>query len=111
MRREFEVQWSPAARNDLITIAKYIAADRPHNALNVFNTIKSKASSLKVFPERGRIIPELRDQDIPLHRELVISPWRIIYRISENKVYVLAVLDSRRNIEDLLLQRLTDPKS
>ena len=63
---------------------------------------------LFTFPERGRIVPELRDQGILQYRELIIPPWRILYRISEKRVYVLSVFDSRRNIEDILLKRLTN---
>jgi hypothetical protein len=33
-----------------------------------------------------------------------------MFRIAEMKVYVLSVLDSRRNIEDILLKRLVDMK-
>ena len=38
-------------------------------------------------------------------RELIESPWRILYRIEADTVYVLAVIDARRNVEDLLLDR------
>ncbi|MDO8957925.1 MAG: type II toxin-antitoxin system RelE/ParE family toxin, partial [Deltaproteobacteria bacterium] len=61
-------------------------------------------------PERGRIIPELREQGIAQYRELIIPPWRMIYRISEKTVHVLSVLDSRQNIEDILLKRLISSK-
>jgi plasmid stabilization system protein ParE len=77
------------------------------NAQNVFKIIKKKASSLYLFPDRGRIVPELKDQGITQYRKLIVPPWRIIYIISENKVYVFSVLDSRQNIEDILLKRLT----
>jgi len=40
------------------------------------------------------------------YRELVIPPWRLIYRIDERKIYVLSVIDSRQNVEDILLNRL-----
>ena len=40
------------------------------------------------------------------YRELVSRPWRISYRREENTVFVLAVLDSRRELESLLLERL-----
>lgn len=33
-----------------------------------------------------------------------------MYRAQEDKVYVLAVLDSRQNIEDILLKRVLDVK-
>ena len=110
MNKKYDVVWSNIAENDLKNIVEYIADDSPSNALKIFKRIKQKASSLYTFPERGRIVPELRDQGILQYRELVISPWRILYRISEKSVLVLSVLDSRRNIEDILLKRFTNSK-
>ena len=111
MNKKYDVVWSNIAENDLKNIVEYIADDSPPNALKIFKRIKQKASILYTFPERGRIVPELRDQGILQYRELVISPWRILYRISEKSVLVLSVVDSRLNIEDILLKRLTNSKS
>lgn len=110
MKRKYDVVWSNIAENDLKNIVEYIADDSPLNASRIFKRIKQKASSLYTSPERGRIVPEFRDQGILQIRELAISPWRILYRISGKRVLVLSVLDSRRNIEDILLQRLTNSK-
>ena len=110
MNKKYEVVWSNTAENDLKNIIEYIADDSPPNALKIFKSIKQKASGLNTFPERGRIVPELQDQGILQYRELIIPPWRLLYRISEKNVFVLSVLDSRRNIEDILLKRLTDSK-
>ncbi len=106
MNTTYKVLWANIAEDDLKNIILYIAEDSPANARTIFEKIKEKASSLTQFPERGRTGPELQDQGIFLYRELVVAPWRIIYRISDKKVYVLSVLDSRRNVEDILLKRL-----
>ncbi len=106
MSRKYKVIWADIAADDLKTIIEYIAYENPLNAQQVLNKIRKKASSLFTLPERGRLVPELKDQGILQYRELIHSPWRIIYRISKNTVYVLSVLDSRRNIEDILLKRL-----
>ncbi len=106
MSSRYEVIWSLVAENDLKNIIEYVAEYSHVNALNVFKKIRQKASSLYNLPERGRIIPELRGHGILQYRELIISPWRVIYRISERNVYVLSILDSRQNIEDILLKRL-----
>ena len=111
MSREYNIIWADIAEKDLKNIIEYIADDSPINALKVFKKIKEKASSLYSFPDRGRLVPELRDQGILQYRELIHSPWRIIYRISENTVYVLSILDARRNIEDILLKRLLNQKT
>jgi plasmid stabilization system protein ParE len=111
MSREYNIIWADIAEKDLKNIIEYIADDSPINALKVFKKIKEKASSLYSFPDRGRLVPELKDQGILQYRELIHSPWRIIYRITESTVYVLSVLDARRNIEDILLKRLLKQKA
>jgi len=106
MSRKYDILWAGVAENDLKEIIEYFATDSPANALKTLKKIKQKASSLYTLPERGRIVPELKDQGISLYRELIVPPWRIIYRISEMKIYVLSVLDGRLNVEDILLKRL-----
>jgi len=106
MRPPFKVHWAEVAEEDLKDIILYIAEDSPRNARSIFEKLKKQASGLTHFPERGRIVPELQDQGIFLYHELISTPWRIIYRISDNNVYVLAVIDSRQNSEDILLKRL-----
>ena len=108
MIQKYDILWAGVAENDLKEIIEYIAIDSPADALRIFKKIKQKASSLYTLPERGRIVPELQEQGILLYREWVIPPWRIVYRISEMRVYVLSVLDARQNIEDILLKRLID---
>ena len=105
MTSEYKVVWANVAENDLKNIIAYIAEDSPQNAFNILNEIRQKASHLYGLPESGRIVPELQNQGIVQYRELIISPWRLIYRIFERKVYVLSVIDSRQNVEDILLKR------
>ena len=106
MKKTYDIVWAETAKNDLCGIIEYIARDGPSQAQKIFNKIKRAASSLLHSPNRGRIIPELQEQGVLQYRELIISPWRVMYRISGKSVFVLSVLDSRRNIEDILLGRL-----
>ncbi len=106
MDDEYEVIWSEPAESDLREIIGYIADDNPLNARRILKKIKRTASALDLSPERGRIVPELKKYGILQYRELILKPWRILYRISENKVFVLSVIDGRRNIEDILLNRM-----
>jgi toxin ParE1/3/4 len=110
MKKRYDVIWSETSEKDLIDIVEYISTDSPSTAFEIFKEIKHKASRLYTFPDRGRTVPELRDQGIVLYRELIVSPWRIVYRISQKTVYVLSVLDSRQNIEDILLRRFLGSK-
>jgi len=103
--KRFEVEWAQSASKDLENIIDYISQDNVDTAITIFEKIKSKCNTLNQFPDRGRIVPELKAYGILSYRELIISPWRVIYRISEQKVYILAVIDSRRNMEDILIER------
>jgi addiction module RelE/StbE family toxin len=105
MNKKYQVTWAAVAQNDLKQIIEYIAVDSPGNAQQILRKIRHKASDLYTAPERGRIMPELKDQGIQTYRELVVAPWRIIYRISDTIVFVLSVIDSKRNVEDILLDR------
>lgn len=108
MTRAFQVSWTRSAEEDLKRVTGYIAAeDRPEAALKLLKAIRHKAADLNHSPDRGRVVPELREQGIMLYRELIVSRWRLIYRIAGESVYVLALIDSRRNVEDILLERLT----
>jgi plasmid stabilization system protein ParE len=110
MKKVYEVIWSETSEKDLISIIEYIARDSPSIAYEKFKEIKDNASNLYSYPDRGRIVPELLEQGIIQYRELIVTPWRIIYRISKKSVYVLSVLDSRQNVEDILLKRLISSK-
>jgi plasmid stabilization system protein ParE len=105
MSRRYRVLWAQAAEQDLSAIIQSVFEDDPANALTILKKIRAGASGLARFPGRGRVVPELGALGVTAYRELIIRPWRIVHRISEGKVYVLAAWDSRRNIEDLLLQR------
>ena len=110
MNPKYQVVWATVAENDLREIIGFISVESPGNALTILKKIKERSSSLYTLPEKGRIVPELQDQGISQYRELIISSWRLIYRIAEHKVYVLSVIDSRRNVEDILLKRLIQEK-
>jgi len=108
MAKKFQVIWAKIAEKDLANILEYITRENPDNAKKILQRIKARTAAFNFSPQRGRVIPELKNFGIIQYRELIIPPWGIFYRISENKVYVLSVLDSRQNLEDILLQRFLD---
>jgi len=102
----FRILWAAVAERDLLGIVDFIAEDDPGTALDIVRKIKSGTGKLSRSPGRGRIVPELLKHGISRYREIVIKPWRVIYRIEEKSVYVVSVIDGRRNVEDVLLARL-----
>ena len=105
MSKKYKVEWASVAEDDFRRIIDYTAIDSPGNALQMLERIRQKVSALYTLPERGRIVPELQRHGISIYRELIVGPWRIIYRISDKPVYILSVIDSRQNVEDILLNR------
>ncbi|MCA9438291.1 MAG: type II toxin-antitoxin system RelE/ParE family toxin [Candidatus Omnitrophica bacterium] len=103
------IVWAGIARSDLWDIVDHIAGDRPKTALRILGKIEEKVTDLKDFPERGRTVPEFERVGILQYRELIIKPWRVVYRFSGSQIVVLSVLDGRRNVEDVLFRRLTRP--
>ena len=102
----YSVEFAAIAQRDLEGIIEFIAAEDPVTAGQVLDRIESRCAALTQMPERGRVVPELAAFGIHTYRELVVSPWRVVYRLSGTRVQVLAVLDGRRNVEDVLLDRL-----
>lgn len=101
-----QVKWSKTARNDLRQVITYLKNRNPSAAGSLLDEIEARASTLDQLSERGRLVPELQSQGLFQFREILVSHWRVIYKVIGCQVYVLAVLDARRNLEDLLLARM-----
>ena len=108
--KNFEVIWTKNAQFDLESIIEYIKTDSVNIAKKIFFEIKEECANLHYFPERKRVVPELQQIGILKYREIIHERYRIIFKIDNTKVYVLLVVDSRRNLEDILFQRLIDKK-
>ncbi|MBI3300173.1 MAG: type II toxin-antitoxin system RelE/ParE family toxin [Elusimicrobia bacterium] len=106
----FKVLWTDTAAGDLRRIVDRIADEgSPKAALLVLARMQRRTAALRSLPLSGRVVPELLEQGVDAYREIVIPPWRIVYKAAARVVSVLAVVDSRRNLEDLLLERFLDP--
>ena len=103
---DFKVLWTDAASLDLERIIEFIAEENPAKALAALARLERRCRTLAALPERGRIVPELRAMDVLTYRELIEGPWRIVYRYDVDRVHVMAVLDARRELASLLLERL-----
>ena len=108
--KSYTVVWSEVAARDLVRLAGYLADEAPLRAEGIIDRIVARAESLSHTPNRGRVPPELRGLDHGAWRELQEPPWRILYRLAaDSRVEIHGVLDGRRSLEDLLLERLLQP--
>jgi addiction module RelE/StbE family toxin len=107
MKAQWEVVWSQVALRDLERIVDFIAQDAEANAARTLDRLEEAARKLTSSPRRGRIVPELRGLALTSLRELVVVPWRLVYRVGTRRVLIIGVFDSRRDLELALLNRLT----
>jgi len=73
---------------------EYIANDSPAAARQLATAVVAAAESLADLSERGRIVPELGDRR---YRELLVSSYRLVYRVSEEAVNIIAVVHGARD--------------
>ena len=106
--KQYEVYLSFLAETDIKEIFTYYYEENEDFALKLLEKLKNKVFSLKAFPLKGKIVPELEKQGIIKYRQLIEGNYRIIFSVKENNVYVHAIIDSRRNLEEILLLKLTE---
>ena len=104
--RLYAVEFAAVAERDLQAIVEFITPADPVGALRILEQTESRCAALKQMPERGRVVLELAAFGVHTYRELILAPWRVVYRVSGTTVSILAIVDGRRNLEDILLDRL-----
>ena len=103
---EYSINMTQNAINDLDEIIMFIAQNNPQTAIKIMEKIKAKINTLDHFPYRGSYVPELIKRNIKDYRQITEPPWKIIYGVDDNVVNILTIIDSRRNLQDLLIQKL-----
>ena len=105
----FAVLLTKDAARDLEELYDYIALhDAPQKADYVLEQVEKAFSTLSEFPERGAYPKELLSIGIREYREIFFKPYRIIYRVIDKNIYVLLIVDGRRDMQTLLQRRLLD---
>ncbi len=89
------VEISAAAERDLEEIAEYIARDDIVAAEGWVAKLVALARAAATNPRAGRVVPEWRDERV---REVFLRTYRVIYRIEERKLVVLAFVEGRRRL-------------
>ncbi len=90
--------WTEPAVASLSAIRDYIARDNSFYAGIFVARLIAAAESLQTLPTRGRVVPELRRDDV---RELLFQHYRIIYRLDAERTEILAVVHGARDLGTL----------
>ena len=88
--------WSPDAAGDLDAIIRFIERDSPKYASVVARDIFIAVERTLLFPEMGRIVPQLSGGT---HREVLAYSYRIIYRVHSDEIHVFAIIHGARDLK------------
>ena len=89
------VHWTLAALADVRAAEAYIARHSKHYAEGMVKRIFDRTELLSQFPHIGPVVPEYEDDSL---RELYEDPYRIVYRVMEEQVDIIAVVHSARRM-------------
>ncbi|MFN4289712.1 MAG: type II toxin-antitoxin system RelE/ParE family toxin [Permianibacter sp.] len=105
--RKYEVLLTEGAEQDLVSIYDYIVeCDSKANADHVLDRLQEVVESLSTVPERGAYPKELLAVGIRDYRQTAFKPYRVIYRVVAQRVYIYVIADGRRDMQSLLARRL-----
>lgn len=104
---KYEVLVVDDAETDLFEIYRYVAFnDSLENTDQLLDKLEEVIKGLDRLAMRGHIPPELRRIGVMDYREVHFKPYRVIYRVEGQRVFVYCVLDGRRDMQSLLQARL-----
>jgi len=99
-----------SARTDLQDIRRYVIAKFGTQAWReTFAKISSDIGRLEAFPRNGQIPRELAELGFPNYRQIVSGMNRIIYEIDDPTIYIHLIVDTRRDLKDVLARLLLRP--
>lgn len=106
MIARFIVQWTQTAVDDLLSILDYVVdRDRAVAAERLYGQITHVVASLETMPLRCRVVPELQAEGVDGYREVLVGPYRLMFTVRGSEVVLLTVLDGRRDLGELLIDR------
>ena len=104
---KFEILITQGAEQDLEAIYDYICeVDSVASANYVLDALMDVVENLSRLPERGSYPKELVGLGIKEYRQTFFKPYRVIYRVADNKVIIYLIVDGRRDMQTVLARRL-----
>lgn len=101
----FKVYVTKTAEDDITDIIEYISIESSERISGlIFDKIRKAILSLENFPNRGHEPPEFMNRKlgfIEIHSDI----YRIFYIVLGKSVYIISVLDGRRNVKEILEKR------
>ncbi|WP_249870643.1 type II toxin-antitoxin system RelE/ParE family toxin [Oceanobacillus saliphilus] len=93
-----ELRWAESAVKDLEQICDYIAKDSEIYAKVFARRVIDTLEATATFPYSGRMVPEMKNEII---REKILTNHRLIYRIQEESIEVIRIIQSAKDFKDI----------
>ena len=104
---KYKVHQISSSEADLLEIYKYVFEnDSEENADDLYENIYATCKRLERYAHRGHVPPELKELGVEEFLEIHYKPYRILYRVINNKVFIYCILDGQRDLQKLLQERL-----
>lgn len=88
------ITWSQEAGENLVKIEEFIARDSVERAIRFIDALIDHTETILADnPRSGRAVPEIGNPDI---RELIYRGYRIVYRLSNDRIDILTVFEGHR---------------
>lgn len=101
------VKLTEDAVRDLSELYDFIAEyDSLKSAERLLDKIDQAIKNLELFPERGSFPKELLILGIREYRQTFFKPYRMIYRVINQTLYVQLLTDGRRDMAALVARRI-----
>ncbi len=100
-----EVIFTPEAYRELDRIWSYIEQDNPTRAITFVREIGQRCQRLKDMPFRYRLFPGRESSGV---RRLPYKNYAIFYRVVEDKVYILHILNAAQDHESVVFPEELD---
>ena len=96
------LRWTLEAAENLEEICSYIEERNPRAAKSTAKKLYALANSIPDSPLLGRVVPEYGFPDL---RERILAPYRMVYRIKDGVIEILAIHHSSKQfpaVDELL---------
>lgn len=105
--KRYVINMSEGAAGDLDAIHAYAADQRSLDDADILlDALYGRVETLEQFALRGGLVPETAKTANLALRQILHLPYRLIYRVVDDTVTIIAIVDGRRDVQTFLRQRL-----
>ena len=106
-----DIIWSKDAGDELFEIISFIKYNTGKmTAENIYEKINNEVIKVSKNATGRRISPILKKFGINNIHQFNISPWAIFYKVENNRMEIVSIIDQRRNLEEILYKKIMDGK-